>query len=62
MRVLDWILSGSNEGPSSGKEERPGEGAMKWARGLPHICHHKCLAMTKRGRGSDKGAEDLISD
>jgi hypothetical protein len=36
-RVLDWILSDSDEGPSSGKEERAGEGAAKWARGLPHI-------------------------
>jgi hypothetical protein len=25
-RVLDWILSNSDEGPSSGKEERAGEG------------------------------------
>jgi hypothetical protein len=25
-RVLDWILSDSDEGPSSGKEERAGEG------------------------------------
>jgi hypothetical protein len=33
MRVLDWILSNSDEGPSSGKEERAGEGAAKWARG-----------------------------
>jgi hypothetical protein len=37
-RVLDWILSDSNEGPSSGKEERAGEGAAKWASGLPHVC------------------------
>jgi hypothetical protein len=37
-RVLDWILSDSNEGPSSGKEERVGEGAAKWASGLPHVC------------------------
>jgi hypothetical protein len=40
MRVLDWILSNSNEGPISGKGERAGEGAAKWARGLPHICEH----------------------
>jgi hypothetical protein len=26
-RVLDWILSDSDEGPSSGKEECAGEGA-----------------------------------
>jgi hypothetical protein len=26
-RVLDWILSDSDEGPSSGKEERAGVGA-----------------------------------
>jgi hypothetical protein len=61
-RVLDWILSGSDEGPSSGKEERAGEGAAKWARRLPHVSEHKCLAMTKRGQGSGKGVEDLISD
>jgi hypothetical protein len=62
-RVLDWILSDSNEGPSSGKEERVGEGAAKWVRGLPHICKHKCLATTTRCRGSgEKGVEDLISD
>jgi hypothetical protein len=36
MRVLDWILSDSNKGPSSGKEERAGEGAAKWARGLSY--------------------------
>jgi hypothetical protein len=34
-RVLDWILSDSDEGPSSGKEERASEGAAKWATGLP---------------------------
>jgi hypothetical protein len=62
-RVLDWILSDSDEGPSSGKEERAGQGAAKWARGLPHICEHKCLATTKRCRGSgEEGVEDLISD
>jgi hypothetical protein len=62
-RVLDWILSDSNEGPSSGKEERAGEGAAKWARGLPHVCEHKCLETMKRCRGSgEEGVEDLISD
>jgi hypothetical protein len=62
-RVLDWILSDSDEGPSSGKEERVGEGAAKWARGLPHVCEDKCLATTKRCRGSgEEGVEDLISD
>jgi hypothetical protein len=63
MRVLDWILVDSDEGPSSGKEERAGKGAAKWARGLPHVCEHKCLATTKRCRGSgEEGVEDLISD
>jgi hypothetical protein len=47
-RVLDWILSDSDEGPSSSEEEHAGEGAAKWARGLPHVCEHKCLATTKR--------------
>jgi hypothetical protein len=62
-RVLDWILSDSDEGPSSDKEERAGEGAAKWARGLPHVCEHKCLATTKRCQGSgEEGVEDLISD
>jgi hypothetical protein len=61
-RVLDSILSDSDEGPSNGKEEHDGEGAAKWARGLPHVCEHKCLAMTKRGRGSGEGVKDLISD
>jgi hypothetical protein len=62
-RVLDWILSDSDEGPSSGKEESAGEGARKWARGLPHICEHKCLATRKRCQGSGEEAiEDLISD
>jgi hypothetical protein len=60
-RVLDWILSGSDEGPSSGKDERAGERAAKWARCLPHVCEHKCLATTKRGQGSGEGVEDLIS-
>jgi hypothetical protein len=62
-RVLDCILSVSDEGTSSGKEERTGEGAPKWVRGLPHVCEHKCLATMKRGRGSsEEGVEDLISD
>jgi hypothetical protein len=61
-RVLGWILSDPDEGPSSGKEERVGEGAAKCARGLHHVCEDKCLAMMKRGQGSDKGVEDLISD
>jgi hypothetical protein len=62
MRVLDWILLGFDEGPSSGKEERAGEGAAKWARHLPHGCEHKCLTTMKRGQGSSEGVEDLISD
>jgi hypothetical protein len=62
-RVHDWILSDSDEGPSSGKEERAGEEEAKWARGLPHVCEHKCLATMKRCQGSGKeGVEDLISD
>jgi hypothetical protein len=61
-RVLNWILLGSDEGPSSGKEEHAGEGVAKWAGRLPHVCEHKCLATTKRGRGSGEGVEDLISD
>jgi hypothetical protein len=48
--------------PSSGKEGRASEGAVKWARGLPHVCEHKCLATTKRGQGSGKCIEDLISN
>jgi hypothetical protein len=35
---------------------------MKWLRGLPHVCEHKCLATMKRGRGSGEGVENLISD
>jgi uncharacterized protein (DUF2235 family) len=61
-RVLDWIHSDSDEGPSSGKEERASEGAAKWVRGLPHVCKHKCLATMKRGRGSGEGVKNLISD
>jgi hypothetical protein len=62
-RVLDWILLDSDKGPSSGKEERAAEGAVKWERGLPHVCEHKCLATMKRCRGSgEEGVEDLISD
>jgi hypothetical protein len=62
-RVHEWIVSDLDEGPRSGKEERANEGAAKWARGLPHVCEHKCLATTKRslGRG-EEGVEDLISD
>jgi hypothetical protein len=51
-RVLDWIFSGSDEGPSNGKEDRADERVAKWARCLPHVCENKCLATTKRGRGS----------
>jgi hypothetical protein len=61
-RVLNWILSDFNKGPSSGKEERAGEAAAKWASGLPHICEHKCPATTKRCRGSGEGVKDLIFD
>jgi hypothetical protein len=62
-RVLDYIHSDSDEGPNSGKKERAGEGAAKWARGLPHVCEHKYLATTKRCRGSGGvGVEDLIFD
>jgi hypothetical protein len=62
-RVLDWILSDSDEGPSTGKEERASEGEAKWVTGLPHVCEHKCLATTKRCRGSgEEGVEDPISD
>jgi hypothetical protein len=60
-RVLDWILSDFDEGPSSSKEESAGKGVAKWVRGLPHVCEHKCLATTKRCRGSrEEGVEDLI--
>jgi hypothetical protein len=62
-RVLDWILSDSDDGPTSGKEERAGKGAANWVRGLPQVCEHKCLATTKRCRGSgEEGGDDLISD
>jgi hypothetical protein len=62
-RVLDWILSDFDKGLSSGKEERAGEGAAKWARGLPHVCEHNCLATTKTCRGSgEEGVHELISD
>jgi hypothetical protein len=62
-KVLDWILLDSNVGPSSGNEEPASEGAAKWARCLPHIREHKCLATTKRCGGSgEEGVEDLISD
>jgi hypothetical protein len=62
-KVPDWILSDFDEGPSSGKEERVGEGEAKWARGLPHICEHKCLATTKWCRGSsEEGVEALITE
>jgi hypothetical protein len=62
-RVLNWILSDSDEGPSSGKEERAGKRVAKWARGLPHIYEHKCLATTKRCRGSsEEGVDNLIFD
>jgi hypothetical protein len=36
-RVLDWILSNSGEGPSSGKEERTGEGGSEVGEG-PTSC------------------------
>jgi hypothetical protein len=35
---------------------------MKLVRRLPHLCEHKCLATTERGRGSGDGVEHLISD
>jgi hypothetical protein len=53
-RVVYWILSGSDEGPSNDKEERAGEGASKWVRHLPHIFEHKCLATTQRVEGATK--------
>jgi hypothetical protein len=33
-----------------------------WFLGLPHVCEHKCLGTTKRGRGSSEGVDDLISN
>jgi hypothetical protein len=61
--LSDWILSDSDKGPSSGKEERAGERAAKWVRSLLHVCEHRCLATMKRCRGSgEEGVEDLISD
>jgi hypothetical protein len=61
-RVLDKILLDSDEGPSSGNEERAVEGTEKWARGLPHACKPKCVATKKRCGGSGEGVEDLIYD
>jgi hypothetical protein len=61
-RVIDLILSDSDEGRSSGKEECSCVLVAKWARGLPHVCKHKCLATMKRGQGSGKGVEDHISE
>jgi hypothetical protein len=61
-RVLDWILSDSDEGPSSGKEECA-RGDNKVGEGPASRLQAKCLATTKRCRGSDEeGVEDLISD
>jgi hypothetical protein len=48
-RVLGWILSDSDEGPSSVKEERAGEGAAKWARGLPHVFASTTVWQLRRG-------------
>jgi hypothetical protein len=62
MRVLDWILSGSCEGPSSSKEERAGKRTAKWVRRLPLVCEHKCLETKKTGQESSEGVEDHISD
>jgi hypothetical protein len=62
MWVLDWVFSCSDERLSSDKKECASEGAAKWARCLPKVCEHKCLATKKRGRGSDEGVDDLISD
>jgi hypothetical protein len=56
--VLDWILLGFDEGQSSGKEERVGEGASKWAKHPPHICEHKYLATTKRGLGNNHNNDE----
>jgi hypothetical protein len=53
-RVLDWILSDFDEGPSSGKEKHAGEGAAKWVRGLPHVWEHKCLAIIRGVEGAAK--------
>jgi hypothetical protein len=54
MRVLDWILSDSDDGPSSGKEERAGEGAAKWARGLPHFVSTSVWQLQRGVEGAAK--------
>jgi hypothetical protein len=48
MAAKRKMMMSAREGPSSGKQERAGEGAAKWARSLPHVCEHKCLVTTKR--------------
>jgi hypothetical protein len=49
-RVLDWILSDSDEGPSSGEEEHAGEGAEKWVRGVPQVCANYKEVLRERRR------------
>jgi hypothetical protein len=53
-RVLDWILSDSDEGPSSGKEERVGEGAAKWVRGLPQFVSTNVWSLRRGVEGAAK--------
>jgi hypothetical protein len=53
-RVLDWILSDSDEGPSSGKEERADEGAAKWARGLPQFASTSVWQLRRGVEGAAK--------
>jgi hypothetical protein len=54
MRVLDWILSDSDEGPSSGKEERAGEGAAKWESGLPPFASTSVWQLRRSVEGAAK--------
>jgi hypothetical protein len=60
-RVLNWILSDSDEGPSSGKEERANEGAAKWVRILSYgpPCAHYLGGYQDRLLGGPLGLPDL---
>jgi hypothetical protein len=65
--AVEWTQC-RRRGSSTGSSRIPtrGQAAARRsvpARGLPHVCEHKCLATTKRCRGSgEEGVEDLISD
>jgi hypothetical protein len=60
-RVLDWILSDSDEGPSSGKEERAG-GGSEVGEGPASRLRAQVFGNDEEGSRERRRCRDLVSD